>query len=46
MIYGETAPGNFSKLIKISNILPLYPRIENQRSSIYILKILRFILMN
>lgn len=36
MIYGESAPGNFSKLIKISNILPLYPRIDNQRSSIYI----------
>lgn len=36
MIYGESAPGNFSKLIKLSNILPLYPRIDNQRSSIYI----------
>ncbi|KYH13843.1 NAD-dependent epimerase/dehydratase family protein [Staphylococcus kloosii] len=36
MIYGESAPGNFSKLIKLSNILPFYPRIENQRSSIYI----------
>lgn len=36
MIYGESAPGNFSKLIKISKILPLYPRIDNQRSSIYI----------
>ncbi|HCZ8622141.1 TPA: NAD-dependent epimerase/dehydratase family protein, partial [Staphylococcus aureus] len=36
MIYGESAPGNFSKLIKISKILPLYPQIDNQRSSIYI----------
>lgn len=36
MIYGESAPGNFSKLIKLSNISPLYPRIDNQRSSIYI----------
>ena len=36
MIYGESAPGNFSKLIKLSRILPCYPRIENQRSSIYI----------
>ncbi|MEB8068903.1 NAD-dependent epimerase/dehydratase family protein [Mammaliicoccus fleurettii] len=36
MIYGESAPGNFSKLIKLSNILPLYPRIDNQRSSICI----------
>src|SRR5699024_3077282 len=36
MIYGESASGNFSKLIKLSRILPCYPRIENQRSSIYI----------
>lgn len=36
MIYGESAPGNFSKLIKLSKVLPLYPRIDNQRSSIYI----------
>ncbi|MEB8262738.1 NAD-dependent epimerase/dehydratase family protein [Mammaliicoccus sciuri] len=36
MIYGESAPGNFSKLIKLSKILPLYPHIDNQRSSIYI----------
>ncbi|WP_329503329.1 NAD-dependent epimerase/dehydratase family protein [Staphylococcus hominis] len=36
MIYGESAPGNFSKLIKLSSILPLYPRIDNKRSSIYI----------
>ena len=36
MIYGESAPGNFSKLIKLSKLSPLYPRIDNQRSSVYI----------
>lgn len=36
MIYGKFAPGNFSKLIKLSRILPCYPNIQNERSSIYI----------
>ncbi|MRE71923.1 NAD-dependent epimerase/dehydratase family protein [Mammaliicoccus sciuri] len=36
MIYGREAPGNFDKLIKVSKILPFYPAIYNERSSIYI----------
>ncbi|WP_323703200.1 NAD-dependent epimerase/dehydratase family protein [Mammaliicoccus sp. Dog046] len=36
MIYGSEAPGNFHRLIQVSKLLPLYPQIDNQRSSIYI----------
>ncbi|MBI5975582.1 NAD-dependent epimerase/dehydratase family protein [Staphylococcus canis] len=36
MIYGKNAPGNFSKLIKLAKFVPVYPKIDNQRSVLYI----------
>ncbi|MCD8909797.1 NAD-dependent epimerase/dehydratase family protein [Staphylococcus gallinarum] len=44
MIYGEGSPGNFSNLIKIAKIMPVYPKIKNDRSVIYIDNLCKHIL--
>lgn len=36
MIYGKDSPGNFSKLKKVAEILPVIPKINNMRSALYI----------
>jgi len=36
MVYGPGCPGKFSTLIKVAKILPFIPKINNQRSMIYI----------
>ena len=36
MIYGKDSPGNFYSLIKIGKIFPIFPKINNKRSAIYI----------
>lgn len=36
MIYGAGCKGNFQKLITISRFLPIFPKITNKRSMIYI----------
>lgn len=36
MVYGEGAPGNFNRLLKLANYLPVFPNIKNQRSMIEI----------
>ncbi|WP_368863208.1 NAD-dependent epimerase/dehydratase family protein [Staphylococcus hominis] len=36
MIYGKDSPGNFSKLKKVAEILPVIPKINNSRSALYI----------
>ena len=36
MVYGKTSKGNFLKLVKISNKLPILPKIRNFRSVIHI----------
>lgn len=36
MIYGKDSPGNFYSLIKIGKIFPIFPKIDNKRSAIYI----------
>lgn len=36
MIYGPNCPGNYAALRKIIVMLPIFPRIENKRSMIYI----------
>lgn len=36
MVYGKNSPGNFSRLLKLSKINFIYPKISNQRSVIYI----------
>ncbi len=36
MVYGKGSKGNFPKLVKLSQKMPIFPKIENQRSMIYI----------
>ncbi|MFW3612477.1 NAD-dependent epimerase/dehydratase family protein [Staphylococcus caprae] len=36
MVYGKDAPGNFTKLKRMAEILPIIPKINNSRSAIYI----------
>jgi UDP-glucose 4-epimerase len=36
MIYGKGCKGNFQKLVKLVKILPVFPKVDNQRSMIYI----------
>ncbi|MGP5091378.1 NAD-dependent epimerase/dehydratase family protein [Staphylococcus equorum] len=36
MIFGKGGPGNFAKLIKVAKLNPVFPKINNERSVIYI----------
>lgn len=36
MIYGKGCKGNYQKLVKLVKILPVFPKVNNQRSMIYI----------
>lgn len=36
LIYGENSPGNFASLLKLSKILPIFPKVNNTRSMIHI----------
>ena len=36
MVYGPSCPGNYKKLKTISNIIPVFPNITNERSVIFI----------
>lgn len=36
LIYGEGCPGNYSALIKLSKMIPLFPMVENERSMIHV----------
>jgi nucleoside-diphosphate-sugar epimerase len=36
LIYGENSPGNYSSLLKLSKILPVFPKVNNKRSMIHI----------
>ena len=36
MVYGKNVPGNFMKLIKVASLLPVFPKINNERSVLYI----------
>lgn len=44
MVYGKNCPGNYSKLSKMACTTPLFPKMENQRSMIYIDNLSAFIL--
>jgi UDP-glucose 4-epimerase len=39
MIYGPESPGNFALLEKFVKIIPVFPKIDNQRSMVYIDKL-------
>lgn len=43
MVYGRNAKGNFSKLLKFSGTLPVFPKIQNRRSMIYMENLCEFI---
>lgn len=43
MVYGKSAKGNFPKLLKLARVSPLFPKIQNQRSMIYIENLCEFI---
>ncbi|HFI0528782.1 TPA: NAD-dependent epimerase/dehydratase family protein, partial [Streptococcus suis] len=43
MVYGPNAKGNYSRLSKLAKITVIFPKIENQRSMIYIDNLLEFV---
>lgn len=43
MVYGKNAKGNFPKLLKLARVSPIFPKIQNQRSMIYIENLCEFI---
>jgi len=43
MVYGPNCPGNFSRLVQLTKRLPLFPKIDNKRSMIYIENLCAFI---
>lgn len=45
MVYGDGCKGNYQSIIKIVRKLPVFPRVNNQRSMIYIDKLSAFIKM-
>ncbi|ASA23813.1 NAD-dependent epimerase/dehydratase family protein [Paenibacillus donghaensis] len=49
MIYGKGSKGNYIKLAKLARKLPFFPRVENQRSMLYIdnlCELLRLLIIN
>lgn len=43
MVYGPRATGNYSRLSKLSKILPIFPKIDNERSMIFIDNLSNFV---
>lgn len=43
MVYGKNCKGNFQKLVRLVEILPIFPRCNNQRSMIYIDNLSEFV---
>lgn len=43
MVYGIGSKGNFPKLKKLAEITPIFPKIENRRSMIYIKNLCEFV---
>lgn len=43
MIYGPDCPGNFSRLCRLAGCTPVFPKLHNQRSMIYIENLCEFI---
>ncbi|MCL2077786.1 MAG: NAD-dependent epimerase/dehydratase family protein [Oscillospiraceae bacterium] len=44
MVYGAGCKGNFPRLVRLSEIMPLFPDIDNKRSMIYIENLCFFLL--
>ena len=43
MVYGKNAKGNFPKLLKLARVSPIFSKIQNQKSMIYIENLCEFI---
>lgn len=43
MVYGKNCKGNFQKLVRLVEILPIFPRCNNRRSMIYIDNLSEFV---
>lgn len=43
MVYGPNSRGNYTKLSKLSKLIPVFPRWRNQRSMIYLDNLLEFV---
>lgn len=43
MIYGKGCKGNFPKMVKLAQILPVYPIVGNRRSMLYIENLAEFV---
>lgn len=43
MVYGPNCKGNFPKLIKLAQICPIFPKINNERSMIFIENLCEFL---
>lgn len=43
MVYGPEATGNYTRLSKLSKITPLFPKVDNKRSMVYIDILLEFV---
>ncbi|CAM4271934.1 NAD-dependent epimerase [Streptococcus penaeicida] len=43
MVYGPNATGNYTRLSKLSKLTPVFPKIENERSMVYIDNLLEFV---
>ena len=43
MVYGKGCKGNFTKIVSIVNRFPIFPKIKNERSMIYIYNLSSFI---
>ncbi|MGT2957814.1 NAD-dependent epimerase [Streptococcus bovimastitidis] len=43
MVYGPKATGNYTRLSKLSKITPIFPKITNKRSMVYIDNLLEFV---
>ena len=43
MVYGKGCKGNYTKLVKASRFLPIFPDIDNERSMIYLENLCEFI---
>lgn len=45
MVYGKNCKGNFQSIIKLVKLLPVFPKIRNERSMIYIDNLCAFVKM-
>ena len=43
MIYGKGSKGNFPMLVKLADKLPIFPKVSNQRSMLYIGNLVEFV---